>query len=259
MNNTTSDRAPMEPTRPSRRGYGFHVSSTACRSVRFCGAKAIWMLFVLSLAIAKVDSARAVPVHFEKSFTLFDTFGQTPHSVTNAFIRVETFGSQTRYWQPTAPNTMGETVYKFELPGVVLSANFDGHMGVYNGHSIPAFDPGSAGWLDVSADGVHWTTLFDSPSSSSSTYYGDHEDITSYVQGASVVFFRARLFMTTNPSGYGCSQFMRVNGDGGGYTPFTLRAEIAAVPEVEPAGVGSAIALVTSALFLLDRRRMRQV
>jgi len=195
-------------------------------------------------------------LHFEKSFTLFDTFGQTPYAVTNAFIRIETFGPTTRYWQPTAPNTVGEAVYKFELPGVAARANFDAHMGVYNGHSIPAFDPGAAGWLDVSADGVHWTTLFDSTLSSSSTYDADHEDITSYVQGASVVFFRARLFMTTNPGSFGCSQFMRVNGDGGGYVPFTLRADIAAVPELDPAGISAALALFATALVLLDRRRL---
>jgi hypothetical protein len=213
---------------------------------------------MLSLALAKADGAYAAPLHFEKSFTLFDTFGQTPHLVENAFIRVETFGPLTRYWQPTAPNTLGQAVYKFELPGVAARANFDAHMGVYNGHSIPAFDLGAAGWLDVSADGVHWTTLFDSTVSSSSTYDANHEDITSYVQGASIVFFRARLFMTTNPAGFGCSQFMRVNGDGGGYAPFTLRADIAAVPELDPAGIGAALALVVSTLVLMDRNRVRQ-
>jgi len=218
----------------------------------------IWIVFMLSLALAKTENAHAAPLHFEKSFTLFDTFGQTPHAVTNAFIRIETFGPLTRYWQPTAPNMLGEAVYKFELPGNAVSANFNAHMGVYNGHSIPGFDPGAAGWLDVSADGVHWATLFDSTLSSSSTYDADHEDITSYVQGASVVFFRARLFMTTNPASFGCSQFMRVNGDGGGYVPFTLRADIAAVPELDPSGIGAALALVASTLVLMDRRRLRQ-
>jgi len=211
---------------------------------------------MLNILLANTDNTHASPLHFEKSFTLFDTFGQTPHAVTNAFIRVDNFGPLTRYWQPTAPNMLGEAVYKFELPGATVSANFDAHMGVYNGHSIPAFDPGAAGWLDVSADGVHWTTLFDSNLSSSSTYDANHEDITSYVQGASIIFFRARLFMTTNPAGFGCSQFMRVNGDGGGYAPFTLRADLAAVPELDPTGIDAALALVASAFVLLDRRRL---
>jgi hypothetical protein len=50
---------------------------------------------------------------------------------------------------------------------------------------------------------------------------------------------------------------MRVNGDGGGYDPFTLRVDLAAVPEIDPAGMGSVLALVTGALGLLERRRLK--
>jgi|LakMenEpi03Aug12_release.lakeMendotaPanAssembly.Ray.scaffolds.fasta_scaffold480493_1 hypothetical protein len=257
MHNTNLTEFAKDATRSSELCVAFHASSAACRFAWRKCLRAFWIFFGLSLVLANAAAAHAAPLHFEKSFTLFDTFGQTPHAVTNAFIRVETFGPLTRYWQPLAPNVMGEVIYKFELPGVAVSSNYDAHMGVYNGQSLPAFDPGSAGWLDVSVDGSRWTTLFDSTSSTSSTYYAIREDITPYVQGASVVFFRARLFMTTNPSGYGCSQFMRVNGDGGGYDPFTLRVDLAAVPEIDPAGMGSVLALVTGALGLLERRRLK--
>ena len=144
-----------------------------------------------------------------------------------------------------------------DVPGVIVSANFDARMGVYNGHSLPAFDPGASAWLDVSTDGISWDNLFEALPTTASHIAPNHYDITPHVQGASVVFFRARLFMTTNPSGFGCTQFMRINGDGGGYDPFTLRADLAAVPEIDPAGFGSVLALVSGALGVLERRRLK--
>jgi hypothetical protein len=243
--------------RASAVDLGSRASSPNCRSGRQSQKNVAGILVALCLLFTNGAATQATPIQFEKQFTLFDTFGQTPHSATNVFIRVETFGTLTRYWQPIAPNTMGEVVYKMDVPGVIVSANFDARMGIYNGHSLPAFDPGASAWLDVSTDGISWDNLFEALPTTASHIAADHYDITPHVQGASVVYFRARLFMTTNPSGYGCTQFMRINGDGGGYDPFTLRADVAAVPEINPAGFGSVVALVAGAIGLLERRRLK--
>ena len=257
MRNTNPTGSPSDIGRASTLESTSRASSTACRDVRQSRLRATGLILLFWLVLANGAATHATPIHFEKQFTLFDTFGQTPHSATNAFIRVETFGTLTRYWQPIAPNTMGEVVYKMDVPGVIVSANFDARMGVYNGHSLPAFDPGASAWLDVSTDGIRWDNLFEALPTTASHIAPNHYDITPHVQGASVVFFRARLFMTTNPSGFGCTQFMRINGDGGGYDPFTLRADLAAVPEIDPAGFGSVLALVSGALGVLERRRLK--
>ena len=154
MRNTNPTGSLPNCGRASAVDLGSRASSTNCRGGRQSQKNVAVILVAFCLILANSAATQATPIHFEKHFTLFDTFGQTPHSATNAFIRVETFGVLTRYWQPIAPNTMGEVVYKIDVPGVIVSANFDARMGIYNGHSLPAFDPGASAWLDVSTETI---------------------------------------------------------------------------------------------------------
>jgi len=76
---------------------------------------------------------------------------------------------------------------------------------------------------------------------------------TGYVSGNPLS--SSSTFARTTLSGLGLTPGTATYSWGSGATADSLTVNIAAVPEIDPAGIGSVLALVTGALGLLERRR----
>ena len=147
---------------------------------------------------------------FRQEFNLVDTYGQNPFSVTNAFHRVESFGPNVQYWQPSTANVWGEVVYRVDLPAAIETASLDVGIAAYTLGSDANYDSGAETYLDVSTDALNWTNVAGQYAGTAvgSGIVGPG-DISDLVAGSDVVYVRSRLFMTTNYSGFGTSQFLR--------------------------------------------------
>jgi hypothetical protein len=187
----------------------------------------------------------AFPSHaaqtYSQQFTLTDPFGMNPARVQNAFLRTEPFGTPVRYWQPSTPNVWGEVVYRFDIPFNIDTASMFMSISAYSIGAPVNFDSGAQAYVDVSTDDLNYVNVLGA--------YANHYDnagpgdITALVAGASVVFVRSRLFMTTDYGSFGTAQFLR--GDPGATVGLTATA----VPEPS----GTTLILAGALAFLLFR------
>jgi hypothetical protein len=165
------------------------------------------MLLVTSSMLAHVSQAALV---YTTHFDLGESFGQNPFSVENAFLRIESFGPNVRYWQPSQANVTGIVTYKLDVPFPIETAELSTGITAYTVGSDANFDSGAATYLDVSPDNLNWTNIASqTPTNAVFSGIAGPWDISSLVAGSDVVYFRARMFMTTNYSGFGTSQFIR--------------------------------------------------
>jgi hypothetical protein len=172
------------------------------------------MCFSLILLALSIGQAKAAPTYTQEwSLDASDSFGTSPESVTNAFIRHEAFSPFVQYWQPTTPNTWAEVVYKIDVPFTIASATTDINVNAYNGtDGGPNFDPDSLSYADVSTDGINYTNIMTAgypghaPAWTLPTPYGD---ISPLVAGASTIYIRSRMYMTVDYSGFNAAQFLR--------------------------------------------------
>jgi hypothetical protein len=188
---------------------------------------------------------------YTQPVSLAEPFGQTPYAVSNAFLREESFSPNVRYWQPTQPNLLGTVTYKFDVPFVIETAQLSLGITAYTIGSDFNFDSGAETYLDVSVDNATWTTVASqTPSNAVFSGIAGPWDISSIVAGSDTVYVRSRLFMTTNFSGFGTSQFLR---EGAPYAGGYLTASAAAVPESSSLAVW-AIGLLGVTVWLTRRK-----
>ena len=153
-----------------------------------------------------------------------NAFGANPASVTNAYIRHETFAPLIQYWQPATPNAWSEVIYQFNVPFTIQTASMEMSIGAYTiGNPAANFDNNAQSYLDVSPDGINWTNIAGAYPGHAVGYDSladtpNHDgDISSIVAGSNEVFVRARQFMTVDYSGFNASQFLRSPAGNTGY------------------------------------------
>jgi hypothetical protein len=166
---------------------------------------------------------------YTQGVSLAEPFGQTPFAVINAFLREESFAPNVRYWQPTQANMVGTVTYKFDVPFLIDTAELSLGITAYTVGADVNFDSGAETYLDVSVDNATWTTVASqTPTNAVFSGIAGPWDISSIVAGSDTVYVRSRLFMTTNYSGFGTSQFLR---EGAPYAGGYLTASTTPVPE----------------------------
>ena len=141
-------------------------------------------------------------------FDLRSGSDRAPYQVTNAKIYRESFSPYVYYWAPSVNNQWAEVTYKFDLPFALTSVDSPLGLHVANANSDVNFDNGAQGFLDVSADGENWFTVYSSTSSGGVVRPNDPSTV---LKGASTVYLRARLFATRSypVNNVAYSQFLR--------------------------------------------------
>lgn len=181
---------------------------------------------------------------FDYAFNLRDDWGQYLHSATNAEVYTELVagGSQpATFWRSTPINTWGEVVYHFPMSFEIATANLETQIFAFTTPFVSHLDPGAQAYLDVSSDGINWTTVMDSYPGNGGPRTGPG-DISSIVRGGTDVWVRARLLSTLNwpTDGSIFAQFMRTGHDAvgvgeGGPPLFDLH--VVGVPEPSTYGL----------------------
>jgi hypothetical protein len=150
---------------------------------------------------------------FTHEFNLYTLGADKPFHTENAFFRIESFGKNTRYWQPASPNRFAHIVYKVDTDKPIRNATLKADLWGYQ-----SFDPKAQAYLDISTDNVNWVNVAEAlPSTADLTKYApeyinkDTHDISKLVYGYKTVYIRGRLFTTSYSSGgnFGVSQFLR--------------------------------------------------
>ena len=168
---------------------------------------------VTSAATATVVSGVSTFTH---SFDLRSGPDTSPHQVSNAQIYREVFPPNCYYWAPSSLNQWSEVIYKFDLPLIVDTVDRLPAMDIYNANASVNFDNAAEGFLDVSADGVNWTTVYGSTSSQGVTQPNDPSTV---LAGTDTIYLRARLFATRNFSvnNVEYAQFLRSRPEQGNF------------------------------------------
>jgi hypothetical protein len=174
-------------------------------------------------------SAPAAPLEFHHSFNLYGDWTQYLHSATNAEVYTEVVAGHSTFWRPTQTNVWGEIKYKFPLGFTTTSATLRASNAVWTTGDPFPYDPGAHAILDVSPDGLNWTTLDHRQANNGGFAYGPY-DITPHVDGASEIWVRSMLFGTTTwpVDGPIFAQFLRTNP---GDTMPTFQLDVVGVPE----------------------------
>ena len=147
---------------------------------------------VTSAATATIVSSVSTFTH---SFDLRSGPDISPLQVSNAQIYREAFSPNNYYWAPSSLNQWSEVTYKFDLPLIVDTVDRLPAMDIYNANASVNYDNAAEGFLDVSADGINWTTVYGSTSSQGVTQPNDPSTV---LAGTDTIYLRARLFATRN-------------------------------------------------------------
>lgn len=150
------------------------------------------------------------------------------------------FGDDTgslSFW--LSPQGVSDTTLTIDLQGdYVINA-----LELQDSHNRWYYDRGTNAFtVRTSLDNVNYTTVLNDSFS-----HADWEYLT--VRHFDIPAVNARFIQFESLSIYG--------GAGAGLNEFTAFGSPSAVPEIDPAGVGSIAALVTGALGLLERRRLK--
>jgi len=215
----------------------------------------IGFLTLLVLASAAISEAA---ITYEESFTVLDSVAHNPFSAHDAIIFRES--ADCSFWMPTTANVWGEVIYRFEISFAIETANIDAKIHSYNGHDLPAFDPGGTAYLDISTDLTNWDTIVAITPELLSDAVLDNYDISDLVHDSNVVYIRARLFSTVAP--FQATQFLRVRGDGTYNPPHSSRLALRAtgadpnpVPEPTAIVIWSLLATTFAAIAYSRRKR----
>ena len=172
------------------------------------------MLAVASIGLTTSTADAALFVH---NFDMHGDYSEYLHLTTNAFVLNEGQpGNPTVYWSPTQANVWGEIIYKYELPFAVTQASVYG--------SILAISDNSRAFLDVSADGLNWTTIESGSLGPPLTPI----DVSAILQSSQTAYVRSRLY-SDYVGGFSYAQFLRTYEDSPNMVPNIY--EFRAVPE----------------------------
>ena len=112
--------------------------------------RTLWVALGLGLGLCSVTFAET----FVDEFTMFGDYDQYLYSTENAQVWYYPTGNGVRYWGTTESHRWASIVYKYDLPFSIENASLDASIYCHHG-----FDPPAQGSIDVSPDGVDWTTV----------------------------------------------------------------------------------------------------
>jgi hypothetical protein len=145
---------------------------------------------------------------FVHNFDMNGDYNEFLYETTNARLYDERpAGLLVRYWGPTNANEMGSITYHYQFDSPISTSSVFANI-------IP-FNSSSEVWLDVSADGVNFTNLFNGvggpglqPPMIGSPPPG--YDLTSILSGSKSAYIRARLLTNSAGGTISFSQFFAV-------------------------------------------------
>jgi hypothetical protein len=124
----------------------------------------------------------------------------------------ERVAGATTFIRPTVPGREGQAVLRFDAPFEIRSASVMGGLAVWTTGDPFPYDPGARAGLDVSPDGMRWTTLTQLEAGHGGFDHTIH-DIGRIVAGGTSVWVRARLTATREwpRDGMIFAQFLRTD------------------------------------------------
>ena len=171
--------------------------------------------------------ARAVwrmPPYHEIAFNLLDdSWRQYVVSMTDVECATEQNAGATTFIRPTVAGREGTIVLRFESPFPLSAATLTATTAVWTTGDPFPYDPGARALLDVSPDGVTWTTL-DRREANHGGFGAEPHDIREFVAGSREVWVRARLTATREwpDDGLIHAQFLRSDPEHPFARPFRL-------------------------------------
>lgn len=188
---------------------------------------------------------------FVHNVDMYGDYNQYLDSTKNVRINYESFESTT-YWHPTSAGVWGEVVYKYDLDFAIEAASLYG--------TIQLFTSTSQGFLDVSPDGINWTTATDGHVTSTPPL--PVTDISSILEGSTTAYVRARLY--ASPSRI-YAQFMRTatgvhpgNPGADFRSPNIYQFEASGEPIPEPSTFAALFSMALMGLAIAWRQRKRK-
>lgn len=127
------------------------------------------------------------------------------HVTKNAILNNETPYSDVWYWAPAEVNKWAEIVFRYDLPFAVHTAAVHANINSF----YVNFDPGAKAYLDVSADGEHWTTVAERHTERNPAPF----DVSDILRGSHTAFIRGRLYETKHFGSVHYAQFLRTTND----------------------------------------------
>ncbi len=189
--------------------------------------KQLACLAVLVLAVGRVSGG------FVVNFDMDGNYNQYLYSVTNAKVWDERAnGLPVRYRAPTTTGVWGEVVYKYDLSFQIGTASLYANL--------LANRPGDQTFVDVSADGVNYTTVESGYVHPLTTppYSLPVLDLSSILHGSTTAYVRARLFGQQLNSNIFSSQFLRTADDEPFFqAPYVYQFQADPVPVPTPPGI----------------------
>ncbi len=165
-----------------------------------------------------------MPPYREIAFNLLDdAWRKHVVSMTDVECATEQNAGAATFIRPTVPGREGTIVLRFESPFPISAATVTATMAVWTTGDPFPYDPGAKAAIDVSPDGVSWTTL-DTRKANQGGFSVEPHDIREVVAGSREVWVRARLTATREwpDDGLIHTQFLRSEPDRPLATPFRL-------------------------------------
>jgi predicted Ser/Thr protein kinase len=165
-----------------------------------------------------------MPPYREVAFNLLtDDWQRHVVSLDGVRLHTEQDAGAATFFQPTAAGAEGSIVLRFPVPFSVQAATLTATIAVWTTGDPFPYDPGAKAVLDVSTDGVTWTTL-DTRQANRGGFGGGPFEIGSLLAGASDLWVRARLTATREwpEDGLIHAQFLRSDPERPDERPFRL-------------------------------------
>lgn len=159
-----------------------------------------WLAMLAVVVAGAASIARGTSFVDEVNLTSGQV-GDYFHEAENAAVFDEYFGGgwHRAYWAVTASHTWGSITYRYELPFEISEASLT--TAIYCHHG---YDPLAEGRIEISPDGVEWTTLhtvtpYVPPGDQGGA--GGHTLIGDILAGSSTAYIRAWLYQEMSVSG----------------------------------------------------------
>ena len=122
-----------------------------------------------------------------------------------------------------------EVVYKYDLPFEISNATVYGQFSIFSWN-----DPAAKGYLDVSADGISWTTV---ETGTQQPWLTDPVDISALLSGSTTAYVRANLYQEWGIGSTAQAQFLRtdIQHPEAYQDPYIYEFRAASAPVPEPA------------------------
>jgi predicted Ser/Thr protein kinase len=210
------------PPGPLATGLGWcRRHRTLAASLAAALASAAAVTFVLS---RPAQVSWRMPPYREVAFNLLgDEWRQYVVSLDGVRFHAEQSAGKAVYFQPTKAGAEGSIVMRFPVPFPVQAAALTAAIAVWTTGDPFPYDPGAKAAVDVSTDGVTWTTL-ETLEANRGGFGGGPFEIGNLLADASDLWVRARLTATREwpKDGLIFAQFLRSAAQHPAERPFRL-------------------------------------